>query len=88
MFFNLLASKMEKPGNLEFSKIPLPTLVMSVPSVSLFRSRRPLKKVPFSEFKKVLFGFIVTPGENVFSLTMPIEPAHPNMKVVGKIVLK
>jgi len=30
----------------------------------------------------------VIPGENTFKLTMPIEPAYPSMKVVGKFRLE
>jgi len=30
----------------------------------------------------------VKPGTNTFSLTMPIEPAYPNIKVVGKFTLR
>merc|ERR550519_2382941 len=29
----------------------------------------------------------VKPGKNTFSLSMPIEPAYPNIKVVGKFTL-
>jgi|ERR1711953_37293 len=30
----------------------------------------------------------VTPGKNTFTLSMPIEPAYPNIKVVGKFQLR
>jgi len=30
----------------------------------------------------------IIPGENTFKLTMPIEPAYPSMKVVGKFRLE
>lgn len=35
-----------------------------------------------------LICHLVKPGTNTFSLTMPIEPAYPNIKVVGKFTLR
>lgn len=37
--------------------------------------------------KKINQGSVI-PGENTFKLTMPIEPAYPSMKVVGKFRLE